>query len=173
MPVFEFDSHKVVKESGTWIAPTASVIGQVHLRKDSSIWWGAVLRGDYDAITIGEATNVQDNCVIHTDPGYPVVIGNRVTLGHNAVVHGCTVGDNSLIGINSTVLNGVKIGKNVLIGSNTLLTEGKTIPDGVLVLGSPGRVVRDLSSEEIARLPGFSDRYVQNASDYRTKLIQS
>lgn len=173
MPVFEFGSHKVVSESGTWIAPTASVIGQVHLRMDSNIWWGAVLRGDYDAITVGEATNIQDNCVIHTDPGFPVVIGNRVTVGHNAVVHGCTVGDNSLIGINSTILNGVKIGTNVLIGSNTLLTEGKTIPDGVLVLGSPGRVVRELSSEEIAQLPGFSDRYVQNASDYRIKLKPS
>ncbi|MYD45330.1 MAG: gamma carbonic anhydrase family protein [Gammaproteobacteria bacterium] len=170
MPAYEFDTHKVVTDIGVWIAPTASVIGQVHLKKDSSVWWGAVLRGDYDSICIGEATNVQDNSVIHTDPGYPVTIGDKVTVGHNAVVHGCTVGDNSLIGIHSTLLNGVEIGECVLVGSNTLLTEGKSIPDGVLVLGSPGRVVRDLTPNEIAELPRHADRYVRNASLYRTRL---
>ena len=170
MSVFELDSQKVVIETGVWIAPTASVIGQVHLKKDSSVWWGAVLRGDYDSICVGEATNIQDNSVIHTDPGYPVTIGDKVTIGHNAVVHGCTVGDNCLIGINSTVLNGVEIGESVLVGSNTLLTEGKSIPVGVLVLGSPGRVVRDLTPEELAELPRHADRYVRNATRYRTKL---
>ncbi|MXZ45100.1 MAG: gamma carbonic anhydrase family protein [Gammaproteobacteria bacterium] len=172
MPIYEFDSHRVETEAGVWIAPTASVIGRVFLRRGSSIWWGTVLRGDYDSISVGRATNVQDNCVIHTDPGYPVIIGDQVTIGHNAVVHGCTIGDNSLIGINSTILNGVEIGKNVLVGSNSLITEGKKIPDGVLVLGSPGRIVRELSSDEIDDLPGFSDRYVKNASNYRTKLSQ-
>ena len=172
MPTYEFDSHCVETETGVWIAPTASVIGRVFLRRDSSVWWGTVLRGDYDSIHVGIATNVQDNCVIHTDPGYPVIIGDRVTIAHNAVIHGCTIGDNSLIGINSTILNGVEIGKQVIVGSNSLLTEGKKIPDGVLVLGSPGRVVRELSPDEIADLPKFSSRYVQNASDYRTKLSQ-
>ena len=172
MPTYEFDSHSVETETGVWIAPTASVIGRVFLRRDSSVWWGTVLRGDYDSIHVGIATNVQDNCVIHTDPGHPVVIGDRVTIGHNTVVHGCTIGDNSLIGINSTILNGVEIGKHVIVGSNSLLTEGKKIPDCVLVLGSPGRVVRELSSDEITDLPKFSDRYVQNASNYRTKLSQ-
>ena len=173
MPIFEFDSQKVVTETGVWIAPTASVIGRVHLKRDSSVWWGAVLRGDFDSIHIGEATNVQDNSVIHTDPGHPVTIGDKVTIGHNAVVHGATVGDNSLIGINSTVLNGVNIGKNVLVGSNSLITEGKSIPDGVLVLGSPGRVVRDLTPSEISELPKHAERYVRNASLYRTKLAIS
>ncbi|MCY3540656.1 MAG: gamma carbonic anhydrase family protein [Gammaproteobacteria bacterium] len=173
MPIYEFDSHRVETETGVWIAPTASVIGNVVLRQDSSVWWGSVLRGDYDSILVGRATNVQDNCVIHTDPGYPVIIGDRVTIGHNAVVHGCTVGDYSLIGINSTILNGVEIGKNVLVGSNTLLTEGKKIPDGVLVLGSPGRIVRELSLDELDDLPKFSERYVRNASNYRTKLSQA
>ena len=170
MPTYEFDSHSVETETGVWIAPTASVIGQVFLRQDSSIWWGTVLRGDYDSIHIGRATNVQDNCVIHTDPGFPVIIGDRVTVGHNAVVHGCTIGDNSLIGINSTILNGVEIGESVLVGSNTLVTEGKSIPDGVLVLGSPGRVVRDLAPNEIAELPRHADRYVRNATRFRTNL---
>lgn len=170
MPVYELDSHKVETESGVWIAPTATVIGQVTLKQDSSIWWGAVLRGDYDSIVVGEATNIQDNSVVHTDAGFPVNIGNRVTVGHNAVVHGCTLGDNSLIGINSTILNGVEIGQNCLIGSNTLLTEGKKIPDGMLVFGSPGRVVRELAPKEIAELREISDRYVRNASYYRTKL---
>lgn len=170
MPIYEFNSHKVVTEIGVWIAPTATVIGQVHLRQDSSIWWGAVLRGDYDSISVGEATNIQDNCVIHTDAGYPVSIGDRVTVGHNAVVHGCTVGDNSLVGINSTVLNGVKVGKNCLIGSNTLLTEGKKIPDGMLVVGTPGRIIRELSEDEIADLSGFAERYVHNAVDYCLNL---
>ena len=170
MPVYEFDSHKVETDTGVWIAPTASVIGQVHLKQDSSVWWGAVLRGDYDSIDVGKATNIQDNSVVHSDAGFPVRIGDRVTIGHNAIVHGCTIGDNSLIGINSTILNGVEIGNNCLVGSNALLTEGKKIPDGVLVLGTPGRIVRELSADEIAELSGFSFRYVQNASHYRTKL---
>ena len=173
MPTYEFDSHCVESETRVWIAPTASVIGRVFLCQDSSIWWGAVLRGDYDSIHVGKATNVQDNCVIHTDPGFPVIIGDRVTVGHNAVVHGCTIGDNCLIGINSTILNGVQIGNNVLIGSNSLITEGTQIPAGVLVLGSPGRVVRELTFDEIEELPKYSDRYVHNASNYRTKLSQS
>ena len=171
MPVYEIDSHKVVAEAGVWIAPTAIVIGQVHLKRDSSVWWGAVLRGDYDSIFVGEATNVQDNCVIHTDAGFPVTIGDRVTIGHNAVVHGCKVGDNSLIGINSTVLNGVEIGKNCLIGSNTLLTEGQKVPDGMLVLGTPGRIVRELAADEVSDLNGFSTRYVRNATHYRANLL--
>lgn len=170
MPIYELDSLSVEIDSGVWIAPTATVVGRVIIHRDASIWWGAVLRGDNDSIVVGEATNIQENCVVHTDPGFPVSIGDRVTIGHNAVVHGCTLGDNSLIGINSTILNGVEIGKNCLIGSNTLLTEGKKIPEGVLVLGSPGRVVRELAPHEVAELRESSDRYVQNASFYRTHL---
>ena len=170
MPVYGFKTYEVQAESGVWIAPTATVIGKVHLRRNSSVWWGAVLRGDYDTIRVGEATNIQDNCVIHTDADFPVTLGKRVTIGHNAVVHGCTIGDNSLIGINSTVLNGVEIGKNCLVGSNTLLTEGREIPDGMLVLGSPGRVVRKLSAGEITELRAISDRYVRNAAYYHANL---
>ena len=157
-------------EGDYFIAETAVVVGSVRLKHEASVWWGAVLRGDYDTITIGARSNVQDNCVVHMDEGFPVTLGNQVTVGHKAVLHGCTVGDNSLIGIAAVVMNEVVIGNDCLVGSNALLTEGKVIPDRSLVLGSPGKVVRELSDEEIEEITGFSDLYVNNFRRYRSEL---
>ena len=168
--LYTFDENTPRREGDTFVAPTAVVIGAVTLKHEASVWWGAVLRGDYDAITIGERSNVQDNAVVHMDEGFPVTLGSRVTIGHKAVLHGCTIGDNALVGINSVVMNEAVIGDDCLIGSNTLITEGKAIPPRSLVLGSPGKVVRELSDEEVAEITGFSDRYVRNFRRYQTLL---
>lgn len=167
---FELEGHQLQTEGDFYIAPTAVVVGRILMKHQSSIWWGAVLRGDYELITLGERSNIQDNCVVHMDEGFPVTIGDRVTVGHKAVLHGCTIGNNSLIGINSVIMNGVNIGDNCLIGSNTLITEGKEIPDGSLVLGSPGKIFRQLTPEEIEENTEFSDRYVRNSARYRNTL---
>ena len=169
--IYSLGDMRVRAEGDVFIAETAIVIGSVTMKHNSSIWWGAVVRGDYDQVTIGERSNVQDNAVVHMDEDSPVVIGNQVTIGHKAVLHGCTIGNNTLIGINSVVMNDAVIGNNCLIGSNALITEGKEIPDGSLVLGSPGKVVRQLSPEEILEVTDFSDRYVRNSERYRTSLI--
>ena len=169
--IYSLGDMRVRAEGDVFIAETAIVIGSVTMKHNSSIWWGAVVRGDYDQVTIGERSNVQDNAVVHMDEDSPVVIGNQVTIGHKAVLHGCTKGNNTLIGINSVVMNDAVIGNNCLIGSNALITEGKEIPDGSLVLGSPGKVVRQLSPEEILEVTDFSDRYVRNSVRYRTSLI--
>ena len=168
--IYSLGDMRVRAEGDVFIAETAIVIGSVTMKHNSSIWWGAVVRGDYDQVTIGERSNVQDNAVVHMDEDSPVVIGNQVTIGHKAVLHGCTIGNNTLIGINSVVMNDAVIGNNCLIGSNALITEGKEIPDGSLVLGSPGKVVRQLSPEEILEVTDFSDRYVRNSERYRTSL---
>ena len=167
---FELEGNQIQMEGEVFIASTAIVIGKVLMKNLSSVWWGAVLRGDYELITLGERSNIQDNCIVHMDEDYPVTIGDRVTVGHKAVLHGCTVGNNSLIGINSVIMNGVQIGDNCLIGSNTLITEDKLIPDGSLVLGSPGKVVRELTPDEIEANTDFSDRYVRNSARYRNTL---
>ncbi|MBI1200797.1 MAG: gamma carbonic anhydrase family protein [Phenylobacterium sp.] len=153
-----------------WIAPTASVMGRVILKKNASVWWGAVLRGDNDPIVLGEGSNIQDGSVCHTDTGSPLTIGANVTVGHMVMLHGCTIGDNSLVGIGSIVLNGAKIGKNCLIGANCLITEGKEIPDNSLVMGAPGKVVRELSPEQAARIAVGSAHYVENWKRYRREL---
>lgn len=168
--IYRFEDRVPRTEGETFVAPTAVVIGSVVLRHQASVWWGAVLRGDYDTITVGPRTNIQDNCVVHMDEGYPVTLGARVTVGHKAVLHGCTVGDNSLIGINAVVMNAATIGANCLIGSGALITEGKTIPPRSLVLGAPGRVVRTLTDAEVRDLTGFSDRYVRNFRRYKAGL---
>ncbi len=170
MSLYELEGNQVQIEGEVWIAPTAVVVGQVTLRHNSSVWWGAVLRADYDTIVVGEASNIQEHSVVHMDEGYPVTIGDQVTVGHHVVLHGCTIGNNSLIGINSVVMNGVVIGDDCLIGSNTLITEDKQIPPRSLVIGSPGKVVRSLSDEEVAELTDFSDRYVKNSARYRNTL---
>ena len=157
-------------EGETFIADTAVVIGNVVLRHESSVWWGAVLRGDYDTITVGCRSNVQDNAVIHMDEGFPVTLGDCVTIGHKAVLHGCTIGDNSLVGINAVVMNAAIIGENSMIGANALVTEGKEIPPRSLVLGSPGKVARELSDAEVAEITDFSDRYVRNLRRYKAGL---
>ena len=168
--IHALEGRRVRAASPHFIAPTAVVIGDVTIGPDSSIWWGAVLRGDYDRITIGARSNVQDNAVVHMDEGFPVTIGDNVTIGHKVVLHGCTIGDNSLVGINSVVMNDVTIGRDCLIGSNALITEGKTIPDRSLVIGSPGKVVRELSDEQVAEITDFADRYVRNLRRYLTSL---
>ena len=153
-----------------WIAPNAVVLGNVILRKNASVWFGAVLRGDNDPIEIGENSNVQDNSVLHTDNGSPLTIGANVTVGHMVMMHGCTVGDGSLIGIGSIVLNGAKIGKNCLVGANTLITEGKEFPDNVMIMGSPGKVVRELDPAQAQRMAMGSLSYVRNWQRFKADL---
>jgi len=157
----------------SWIAPDAAVIGKVTLEAGASVWFGAVLRGDNELIWIGEDSNVQDGTVMHTDMGLPLTLGKGVTVGHNAMLHSCTVGDYSLIGINAVILNGAKIGNYCIIGANALITEGKTIPDGSLVMGAPGRVVRQVTDEERRFLEKSARHYVQNAKRYRKELACS
>ena len=153
-----------------WIAPNAVVLGNVILKKNASIWFGATLRGDNDPITIGENSNVQDGSVLHTDTGSPLTIGSNVTVGHMVMLHGCTIGDNSLIGIGSIILNGARIGQNCLIGAGVLITEGKEIPENSLVMGAPGKVVRDISAHQAQILTGSALSYVANWKRYRAGL---
>ena len=153
-----------------WVADSATVLGSVVLENNASVWFGAVIRGDNDVITIGENSNIQDLSVLHTDPGIPLTIGKNVTVGHKVMLHGCTIGDGSLIGINSVILNGAKIGKGCLIGANSLIPEGKEIPDGSLVMGSPGKVVRELSKEQQAGLLLSAQSYVNNFKRFRQDL---
>jgi len=162
--------RKVITRGDYWIADNATVIGSVVLENNASIWFNAVVRADNDTITIGENSQVQDGAVLHADPGFPLTIGRNVTVGHMVMLHGCTIGDGCLIGIKSLIMNGAVIGKNCLVGANSLIAEGKTIPDGSLVLGSPGRVVRQLSVDEIARVNGTADHYVENFRRYRDGL---
>lgn len=153
-----------------FIADSASVIGSVVMHQNASIWFGAVLRGDNDVITIGENSNVQDLSVLHVDPGFPLTIGKNVTVGHKVMLHGCEIGDNSLVGINSVILNGAKIGKNCLIGANSLISENKVIPDGSLVMGSPGKVVKQLSEDQMKGLEMSALHYVENFKRYKLDL---
>jgi carbonic anhydrase/acetyltransferase-like protein (isoleucine patch superfamily) len=155
-----------------WIAPNATVIGDVRLGDNASVWWNAVLRGDNDTISIGANSNIQDGSVLHVDKGVPLTVGANVTVGHLVVLHGCTVGDDSLIGIKSVILNRAVIGRHCLIGANSLIPEGKVIPDRSLVMGSPGKVVRELTDEEVARLQSSARGYVAKALSYRTELKQ-
>lgn len=150
-----------------FLADNCVVIGEVELGDEVNVWYGAVLRGDNEWIEVGERSNVQDHAVLHTDPGYPLRLGRQVTVGHRAMLHGCTVGDGSLIGIGSVVLNGAVIGRSSLVGANALVTEGKTFPDGALILGSPARVVRMLSDEQIEGLRRSAELYIAQAARHR------
>ncbi|OYX57461.1 MAG: gamma carbonic anhydrase family protein [Brevundimonas subvibrioides] len=158
-------------EGEYWIADNAVVAGDVILRSGASVWFGVTVRGDNEPITIGENTNIQDGSVLHSDPGSPLTIGRDVTVGHKVMLHGCTVGDNSLIGIGAVILNRAVIGKNCLIGANTLIPEGKVIPDGSLVMGQPGRVIRELDAGQIAALTASAQHYVQNWKRYAQSLL--
>jgi carbonic anhydrase/acetyltransferase-like protein (isoleucine patch superfamily) len=153
-----------------WIAPTAVVIGKVKLEKNASVWWGSVLRGDNEPITVGEGSNIQDGCVLHADPGYPLIIGKGVTVGHMAMLHGCVIGDGSLIGIGAVILNGARIGVNCLIGAKALIPEGKEIPDNSLVMGAPGQIKREVTEEHIARMRHSAEHYVANWQRYKREL---
>ena len=161
------DKKLKTADDNFWIAPSASVIGDVNLERDASIWFNAILRADNEPITIGEGSNVQDGAIIHTDPGYACNIGKKVTVGHMAMLHGCSIGDGSLIGIGSVVLNGAKIGKNCIIGSKALVTEGMDVPDGSMVLGIPGKIKKTLTEEEQSVVPLGADHYIDNYKKYK------
>ncbi len=170
MASFELEGAKPESEGDSWIAETATVLGRVVLKRNASVWFGAVLRGDNDPIIIGENSNVQDGSIIHTDVGSPTVIGANCTIGHMVMLHGCTIGDNTLVGIGAIVLNGAKIGKNCLIGAGSLITENKVIPDNSMVMGSPGKVVREVTAEQAQMLTASALHYVANWRRYAKTL---
>ncbi|MCE5972228.1 gamma carbonic anhydrase family protein [Sinirhodobacter sp. WL0062] len=164
--IYELDGVVPVLGQGAWVAPDANLIGKVVLEDEASVWFGCTLRGDNEEIRVGRGSNVQENVVIHTDMGYPLVIGANCTIGHKAMLHGCIIGEGSLIGMGATILNGAKIGKGCLIGAGALITEGKEIPDGSLVMGAPGKIVRQLDTEAQARLLKSAEHYRENAARY-------
>jgi carbonic anhydrase/acetyltransferase-like protein (isoleucine patch superfamily) len=171
MPLFSLGERRVeLVGANHYVAYDATLVGSITLHAEANIWFKVVIRAENDRISIGEGTNVQDASVLHVDPGYPMTLGRGVSIGHKVMLHGCTIGDGTLIGINSVVLNGAKIGSGSLIGANTLITEGKDIPDGVLVMGSPGKVVRELKAEERERLLGIARGYVERAALYGREL---
>ena len=170
MTLYQLDGHRPQIAEDTWVAPDANLIGQVVLEEGASVWFGATLRGDNEPIVIGAGTNVQENCVMHTDMGYPLTIGPGCTIGHKVMLHGCTLGTNTLIGMGATILNGARIGDNCLIGAGALITEGKDIPDGSLVMGAPGRVVRQLSAEAIEGMKASALHYQVNMRRFREGL---
>ena len=170
MPIYALDGVHPEMEGEHWIAPSAQVMGRVVLKKNASVWFGAVLRGDNDPITIGENTNIQDGSVLHTDMGQPLTIGANCTIGHMVMLHGCTIGENTLIGIGSVILNGAKIGKNCLIGARSLITEGKEIPDNSMVMGAPAKVVREMSPQQVQGITASALHYVENWKRYRGGL---
>ena len=172
MPIYALDgtAPQIDPDIG-WIAPSAVLVGDVVVGPEAGIWFGVVARGDIETITIGARTNVQENCVLHTDTGYPLVIGDNCTIGHSAIVHGCTIGDNTLIGMGATVLNGARIGKNCLIGANALITEGKEIPDNSMVVGAPGKVISQIDEEGVRGLAASAERYVRNARRFAAGLV--
>jgi len=164
--LYDLENKKIQNSGDNWVAPNANVIGDVTLEKNTSIWFNATLRGDIENIYVGEGSNVQDGSVLHTDPGYPLKIGKNVTVGHLVMLHGCTIGDNSLIGIGAVILNNAKIGKNCVIGAKSLITENKEIPDNSLVVGSPGRVIRKVTDEEVKAIKENAIRYQENWKKY-------
>jgi carbonic anhydrase/acetyltransferase-like protein (isoleucine patch superfamily) len=168
---YDLENKKVKNSNNNWVAPNATVIGDVTLEKNTSIWFNATLRGDIENIQIGEGSNVQDGSVLHTDPGYPLKIGKNVTVGHLVMLHGCTIGDNSLIGIGAVILNNVKIGKNCIIGAKSLITENKEIPDNSLVVGSPGRIIRKVTDEEVKAVMKNAMRYQDNWKKYSKSIF--
>lgn len=172
MTLYELEGNapELPANGAYWVAPNATLIGKVILKTDASVWFGAVLRGDNEPILIGERSNVQDQCVLHTDLGSPLVIGAGVTVGHCVMLHGCEIGDNCLIGIGSTILNRTRIGRNCLIGAHTLIAEGKEIPDNSMVLGSPGKIVRTLTDEQVELIKLSAAGYVENYKRFKKGL---
>ena len=170
MAIYELDGQAPQLAESAWVADSAQVIGAVTLGPDASVWFGTVVRGDTEEITIGAGSNIQDASVLHADHGMPLVVGERVTVGHQVMLHGCTIGDESLIGIGAVILNGAKIGKHCLVGAGALVTEGKEFPDGSMILGSPAKVVRQLSPEQIEGLRRSAEHYIDNARRHRDGL---
>jgi carbonic anhydrase/acetyltransferase-like protein (isoleucine patch superfamily) len=172
MPTYALGDEKpaIADESLIWIAPGAHVIGRVTLGRNVSIWFGAVLRGDNDSIDIGDGTNIQDGAMLHTDPGVPLTIGKECTIGHHAILHGCTIGDNTLVGMGAIVLNGARVGKNCLVGAGALVTEGKEFPDNSLIVGSPAKAVRAIPEDGAQSIKEASLWYVNNARKFKTSL---
>ncbi len=172
MSVYRIDGRTPNIDDDAWVAPGASVIGDVHLAADASVWFGAVIRADNEPIRIGRGSNIQENAVLHVDPGKPLVLGENVTVGHQAMLHGCTIGDESLVGIQAVILNGAVIGRNCLVGAGALVTEGKQFPDGSLIIGTPAKVARPLSEAEIAGLRHSAVNYIERSKAFRRELKQ-
>ena len=170
MAIYQLGEHAPEIDASSYVADTASLIGKVTVEANASVWFGATIRGDNERITVGENSNVQEGTVMHTDIGFPLVIGKGVTIGHQAMLHGCTVGDGSLIGIQAVVLNGARIGKGCLVGAGALVTEGKEFPDHSLIIGTPAKVVRTLTEEDLLRLQGNAASYVERGQRFKAEL---
>jgi len=169
--IYDFEGHTPKLDPNSWVASNSVIIGKVELKKDSNIWFNVTLRGDVEPITVGEGSNVQDGSVVHSDPGCPVIIGKNVTIGHLVMLHGCVIEDDCLIGIGSTILNKAKIGKNSIIGANALVTENKVIPERSLVLGSPGKIVRQVTDKEIGEIKEMQDITLKILKNIRNSLL--
>jgi carbonic anhydrase/acetyltransferase-like protein (isoleucine patch superfamily) len=169
--IYALDDLRPVIDPDSWIAPDANLIGRIVIEAGASVWFGATLRGDNEEVRVGAGSNVQENCVLHTDMGYPLTIGPNCTIGHKAMLHGCTIGEGTLVGMGATLLNGCRIGRGCLIGAGALITEGKDIPDGSLVMGAPGKVVRTLDAEARARLLKSAEGYRANMRRFRSGLV--
>lgn len=172
MPIYELDGVRpeFPGEGEYWIAETATLIGRVRLKREASVWFGAVLRGDNEWIELGERSQIQDNATLHTDPGFPMVIGSNCVIGHNVILHGCTIGDNSLIGMGAIVMNGARIGAKSLVGAGAIITEGKSFPDNSLIIGAPARVIRTLDEKAAEMIRGGADIYVRRSQQYARGL---
>ncbi|KQV80340.1 hypothetical protein ASD15_15920 [Massilia sp. Root351] len=170
MTIYQLGEHAPEIDASAFVAETASLIGKVTLHANASVWYGTTIRGDNERITIGENSNVQENTVMHTDMGYPLTLGKNVTVGHQAMLHGCTVGDGSLIGIQAVILNGARIGKGCLVGAGALVTEGKEFPDNQLIIGAPAKAVRTLTEQDVANLQAAADSYVKRSQLFKTQL---
>jgi carbonic anhydrase/acetyltransferase-like protein (isoleucine patch superfamily) len=170
MTIYQLGDDAPEIDASAFVADTANVIGKVTLHANATVWYGTTIRGDNERITIGENSNVQENSVLHTDMGFPMTLGKNVTVGHQAMLHGCTIGDGSLVGIQAVILNGAKIGKGCLVGAGALVTEGKEFPDNQLIIGSPAKAVRTLTEQDVAKLRGAADGYVQRGRLFKTQL---
>ncbi len=170
MAIYQLGEHAPEIDPSAFITDSANIIGTVQIKANASIWFDVTIRGDNELISVGENSNVQEGCILHTDPGYPLTIGNNVTVGHQAMLHGCTIGEGSLVGIQAVILNGAKIGKNCLVGAGALVTEGKEFPDNSLIIGSPAKVVRSLNEEDIVRMRGNTSNYVKRGQLFKQDL---
>ncbi len=170
MSIYQFGDIAPEINPSAYIAESANIIGKVKVDANASVWFNATIRGDNELISVGENSNIQEGCVLHTDPGYPLRIGKNVTVGHQAMLHGCTIGEGSLVGIQAVILNGARIGKNCLVGAGALVTEGKEFPDDSLIMGSPAKVARTLSPDDISRMHGNTDNYVKRGQLFKTNL---